>query len=138
MSAICGFAGLRPGEVVALEVEDLYLPRSGRGTIRITKACPGVDGGKWNSVNRARYLALKSNGTEDAEATAREAHNNPPNATPWMRLAERRSDSLRASVVKSASIVHSPRLVTQALKPNRLGPPAGSGLTRGYRRESNP
>jgi integrase len=50
MSAICGFAGLRPGEVVALEVEDLYLPLSSWGTIRITKAWSGVDGGKWNSA----------------------------------------------------------------------------------------
>lgn len=50
MSAICGFAGLRPGEVVALEVEDLLLPRSGWGSIKVTKAWSGVDGGKWNSA----------------------------------------------------------------------------------------
>jgi integrase len=49
MSAICGFAGLRPGEVVALEFEDLHLPRAGWGSITVTKAWSGVDGGKWNS-----------------------------------------------------------------------------------------
>lgn len=49
LSAVCGFAGLRPGEAVVLVVADLILPKSGWGSIRVTKAWSGVDGGKWNS-----------------------------------------------------------------------------------------
>ena len=49
LSAVCGYAGLRPGEVVVLEVEDLLLPDAGWGSIRVSRAWSGVDGGKWNS-----------------------------------------------------------------------------------------
>ena len=49
LSAVCGYAGLRPGEAVVLEVEDLLLPDSGWGSIRVSRAWSGVDGGKWNS-----------------------------------------------------------------------------------------
>jgi integrase len=49
LSAVCGYAGLRPGEAVVLEVEDLLLPDVGWGSIRVSRAWSGVDGGKWNS-----------------------------------------------------------------------------------------
>jgi integrase len=49
LSAVCGFAGLRPGEAVVLEVEDLLLPAAGWGSIRVTRAWSGVDGDRWNS-----------------------------------------------------------------------------------------
>ena len=49
LSAICGYAGLRPGEAVVLEVDDLVLPNTGWGSIRVSRAWSGVDGGKWNS-----------------------------------------------------------------------------------------
>ena len=53
LSAVCGFAGLRPGEAVVLEVEDLLLPDIGWGSIRVTRAWSGVDGGKWHSEHEA-------------------------------------------------------------------------------------
>jgi integrase len=49
LSAVCGFAGLRPGEAVVLEVEDLFLPEIGWGSIRVKRAWSGVDGDRWNS-----------------------------------------------------------------------------------------
>jgi integrase/uncharacterized protein YbdZ (MbtH family) len=49
LSAVCGFAGLRPGEAVVLEVEDLLLPAAGWGSIRVTRAWSGVAGDRWNS-----------------------------------------------------------------------------------------
>lgn len=49
LSGVCGFAGLRPGEAVILEVEDLFLPQSGWGSIRVTRAWSGVNGDRWNS-----------------------------------------------------------------------------------------
>jgi integrase len=49
LSAVCGFAGLRPGEAVVLEVEDLLLPDTGWGSIRVSRAWSGVDGTKWSS-----------------------------------------------------------------------------------------
>jgi integrase len=49
LSAVCGFAGLRPGEAVVLEVEDLHLPAAGWGSIRVTRAWSGVDGDRWNT-----------------------------------------------------------------------------------------
>jgi len=49
LSAVCGFAGLRPGEAVVLEVEDLRLPRTGWGSIRVTRAWSGVHGDRWHS-----------------------------------------------------------------------------------------
>ncbi len=49
LSAVCGFAGLRPGEAVVLEVEDLYLPASGWGSIRVSRAWSGVDGDRWST-----------------------------------------------------------------------------------------
>lgn len=38
MTAVGAYAGLRPGEVVALEVKDLVLPDNGWGSISVTKA----------------------------------------------------------------------------------------------------
>jgi integrase len=49
LSAVCAYAGLRPGEAVVLEVEDLLLPDAGWGSIRVSRAWSGVDGGKWSS-----------------------------------------------------------------------------------------
>jgi integrase len=49
LSAVCGYAGLRPGEAVVLEVEDLLLPDAGWGSIRVSRAWSGVEGGRWNS-----------------------------------------------------------------------------------------
>jgi integrase len=49
LSAVCGFAGLRPGEAVVLEVEDLFLPDAGWGSIRVTRAWSGVVGDRWNT-----------------------------------------------------------------------------------------
>jgi integrase/uncharacterized protein YbdZ (MbtH family) len=49
LSAVCGFAGLRPGEAVVLEVEDLHLPDTGWGSIRVTRAWSGVSGDRWHS-----------------------------------------------------------------------------------------
>jgi integrase len=49
LSAVCGFAGLRPGEAVVLQVADLHLPDIGWGSIRVTRAWSGVDGTKWHS-----------------------------------------------------------------------------------------
>jgi integrase len=49
LSSVCGFAGLRPGEAVVLEVADVHLPDIGWGSIRVTKAWSGVDGMKWHS-----------------------------------------------------------------------------------------
>jgi integrase len=49
LSAVCGFAGLRPGEAVVLEVEDLSLPSNGWGSIRVSRAWSGVDGDRWNT-----------------------------------------------------------------------------------------
>jgi integrase len=49
LSAVCGFAGLRPGEAVVLEVEDLLLPEKGWGSIRVTRAWSGVNGDRWHS-----------------------------------------------------------------------------------------
>ena len=49
LSAVCGFAGLRPGEAVVLDVEDLLLPATGWGSIRVTRAWSGVDGDRWNT-----------------------------------------------------------------------------------------
>ena len=49
LSAVCGYAGLRPGEAISLEVEDLVLPDSGWGAIKVSRAWSGVEGGKWNS-----------------------------------------------------------------------------------------
>ena len=53
LSAVCGFAGLRPGEAVALEVEDLALPFEGWGSIRIERAWSGVPGGIWNVASES-------------------------------------------------------------------------------------
>lgn len=53
LSAVCGFAGLRPGEVVALEVADLTLPPEGWGTIRVERAWSGVEGGAWNVASES-------------------------------------------------------------------------------------
>jgi integrase len=49
LSAVCGFAGLRPGEAVVLEVEDLFLPEIGWGSIKVKRAWSGVGGDRWNS-----------------------------------------------------------------------------------------
>ena len=49
LSAVCGFAGLCPGDAVVLEVADLHLPDIGWGSIRVTRAWSGVDGAKWHS-----------------------------------------------------------------------------------------
>ena len=49
LSAVCGFAGLRPGEAVVLDVEDLRLPETGWGSIRVTRAWSGVNGDRWHS-----------------------------------------------------------------------------------------
>jgi len=49
LSAVCGFAGLRPGEAVVLEVEDLFLPERGWGSIKVKRAWSGVNGDRWNS-----------------------------------------------------------------------------------------
>ena len=49
LSAVCGYAGLRPGEVIALEVEDLLLPDSGWGAVKVSRAWSGVEGGRWNN-----------------------------------------------------------------------------------------
>jgi integrase len=46
LSAVCGYAGLRPGEAIALEVEDLLLPDSGWGAVKVSRAWSGVEGGK--------------------------------------------------------------------------------------------
>lgn len=48
LSYVCGFAGLRPGEAIALVVEDLTLPDIGWGSIRVQRAWSGVQGGTWN------------------------------------------------------------------------------------------
>ncbi len=48
LSAVCGFAELRPGEAVVLRVEDLTLPDSGWGAIRITRAWSATDNSKWS------------------------------------------------------------------------------------------
>ena len=53
LSAVCGFAGLRPGEAVALEVDDLTLPPEGWGTIRVERAWSGVAGGTWNVASES-------------------------------------------------------------------------------------
>jgi integrase len=49
LSAVCGFAGLRPGEAVVLEVEDLRLPKTGWGSIQVARAWSGVNGNRWHS-----------------------------------------------------------------------------------------
>lgn len=49
LSAVCGFAGLRPGEAVVLEVEDLFLPEKGWGSVRVKRAWSGLEGDRWNS-----------------------------------------------------------------------------------------
>jgi len=48
LSYVCGFSGLRPGEAIALTVEDLRLPEVGWGSIRVQRAWSGVIGGMWN------------------------------------------------------------------------------------------
>ncbi len=42
MSAVGAYAGLRPGEVVALEVADLVIVKGGWGTLRVAKAWVGA------------------------------------------------------------------------------------------------
>jgi integrase len=42
MTAVSGWSGLRPGEVMALTVEDLTLPDEGWGSIRVTKSYHGT------------------------------------------------------------------------------------------------
>jgi integrase len=49
LSAVCGFSGLRPGEAVALQLEDLTLPDSGWGAIRVTRAWSATPDKRWSS-----------------------------------------------------------------------------------------
>jgi len=53
LSAVCSYAGLRPGEAVVLDVEDLLLPDHGWGSIRVNRAWSGVTGNKWHSDSEA-------------------------------------------------------------------------------------
>ena len=53
LSAVCGFAGLRPGEAVALQAEDLTLPDSGWGSIRVARAWSATHDKKWGSEDEA-------------------------------------------------------------------------------------
>jgi integrase len=50
LSAIAGFGGLRPGEAVALHLEDLDLPQRGWGRISVKRSWNGV-GRAWGTEN---------------------------------------------------------------------------------------
>lgn len=48
LSAVCAYAGLRPGEAIALQVEDLDLPKKGWGQLTVTRSWNGV-GEDWGT-----------------------------------------------------------------------------------------
>jgi integrase len=62
MTAVAGLAGLRPSEVVVLEFEDLTLPETGWGVIRVTKNKVGVKGWSKDSEEVGTPKTVQSNG----------------------------------------------------------------------------